>query len=166
MHWGKYLRIWILKTFEGISPVFFSKSFEFWEEPFSKQYFAYPEDEFYFFGISRFLKISEPGLNEVTLADQKFNRFSKLQFTCLEEVLIVFFVLIGSFGFQNFCDFERIFFVFPDKELIRVLKHAQYVSGGAIQGKFVSKVNILEKNWKIYKKTAETCQIFSKVFKF
>ena len=106
VYWGKSWRFWISEKFWRHFLLFFWNCFELWEEILSKLYFTYPEEQIDFFvGICSWLKFSELRLNEVTLLAQKFNRFSKLQTTCLEEVWLYFVVLIGFFAFRNFCDF-------------------------------------------------------------
>ena len=70
----------------------------------------------FFFGIGSWLKFSELGLNEVTLLAQKFNRFPKLQTTCLEEVWLYFLCVDWIFRFSKFLWFLVIFFAYLDKK--------------------------------------------------
>ena len=103
--------------------------------------------------------MSELGLNEVRFLAQKFSRLSKLQTTCLEEVLIAFFCVDWVFLFSSFfVILSEILFHFRTRKLRRVVKHAHYASGGAFQGIIFSKEIVSEKNGRNIRKTADIVQ--------
>ena len=92
----------------------------------------------------------------------EIHRFSKLQTTCMEEVLIVFFCADWYFRFWKFLWFWAVFLHFEPKKIRRVVKRAHYVSGGAFQGILFSKENISDNS---RKNSRETRDLFPKNFR-
>ena len=148
--------------------VFFKNVFSF-ERNFSRKYnLRIRRNNLIFFGVCRVLKLTRFRLNEVSLLAHKLSRLSKLQTTCLEEVLIVFFVMIGLFGSQIFRILSEFFCILA-KKTRRVVKRAHYVSGGGGGGAFqcllFSKEIISEnsgknsrKTWHLFQKNSSLCQ--------
>ena len=164
VNWGKFWRIWILKFFWRHFLLFFFKIVPaLRQKSLESIFYVSGETNWLFIGVCRVLKLPEFRLNEVRLFVQKFSRLSKLQTTCVEEVLIVFFCADWTFRFSKFLWFWAIFFCILDqKKIRRVVKRAHYVSGGAFQGILFSKENIPDNS---RTNSRETRNLFPKNFR-
>ena len=131
---GIFWRFSFFIFLEGIFSCFL-KSFDLWEVLLTKLYLTYPDEQFdYFCQNFPFFWTFRIRPKRSHTFGPEIHRFSKLQTTCVEEVLIVFFCADWSFRFSKFLWFWAIFLHFGPKKIRRVVKRAHYVSGGAFQG--------------------------------